>query len=158
MKALVVYYSRTGHAAQVAEQLAKELGADTERLVDKTKRNGPLGWLRSGRDATREIPADIEEPKRDPAGYDLVVIGTSIWNHRMSTPVLAYLTRFSAKLPAVAFFITCYGNYQQTLETMARLAGRAPNATLIVLDKELKRGEHAAKLREFVAKLGAPAT
>ena len=153
----MVYYSRTGHAAQVADQIAKELGADTERLVDKTKRSGILGWLRSGRDASREIPADIEEPKKDPAGYDLVVVGTPVWAHRMSTPALACLKRYSGKLPAVAFFITCAGNYQQTLETMGGLAGKAPMATLVVLDRELKRGEHAVKLQEFVGKLNTSA-
>lgn len=157
MKALVVYYSRTGHAAQVAEQIAKELGADAERINDKKKRCGIIGWLGAGRDATREIPADIEEPKKDPTAYDLVVVGTPIWAHRMSTPVLAYLKRFSGKLPAVAFFITCGGNYQQTLETMGGLAGKAPMATLVVLDRELKRGEHAVRLLEFVGKLSSPA-
>jgi len=153
MRTLVVHYSRTGHAAQVAGQIAKELGADTELIVDKMKHGGILGWLRAGKDATREIPADIAEPQKDPAGYELVVIGTPIWAHRMSTPVLAYLKRFSGKLPAVAFFLTCSGNYQRTLETMAVLAGKSPKATLVVFERELKRGEHAAKLQEFVGKL-----
>jgi len=153
MKTLVVYYSRKGHTAQVAEQIARELGADTESITDKKKRSGIFGWLGAGKDATREIPADIEEPKKDPAGYDLVVVGTPVWAHRMSTPALAYLKRYSGKFPSVAFFINCGGNYRQTLETMATLAGKAPVATLVVLDKQMGRGEHVAKINEFTGKL-----
>jgi len=154
-RALVVYYSRKGHVARVAEAIAQELGADTERLVDKTKRSGILGLLSCGRDASREIPADIEEPQKDPAAYDLVVVGTPVWNAHMSTPVLAYLKKHSGRLPRTAFFMTCFGRYKQTFETMGAVAGKTPLATMVVLNNELARGRHRAKVREFVAKLTA---
>ena len=34
MRALVVFYSRTGNAKFVAENVASELGADTEEVTD----------------------------------------------------------------------------------------------------------------------------
>jgi flavodoxin len=48
MKALVVFYSRTGATKQVAEALAESLNCDSEELIDTKKRGGPLGFL-SGR-------------------------------------------------------------------------------------------------------------
>jgi len=49
MKALVVFYSRTGTTKQVAEALAQSLNCDSEELIDTKKRSGPLGFLSAGR-------------------------------------------------------------------------------------------------------------
>jgi len=155
MKALVVHYSRTGNTEKVANELAQALGADTETIIDKKNRKGPIGWLVAGKDSTKKIPADIEEPKKDPSWYDLVVIGTPVWAWTVSAPVLAYLNRFSGKFPEVAFFLTYDGNMEKTFEDMTVAAGRQPKATLAVHVKELKRGEHSQKVKEFVAKLSS---
>jgi flavodoxin len=155
MKTLVVYYSRKGHTAQVAEQIAKELGADIDIIVDKKGRGGLGGWLSAGKESMKDIPANIEEPKRDPAGYELVVIGSPIWAGRISTPTRAYLRRYASKFPDVAFFISCFGDNEGMFEYMASLAGKAPKATIFVPNKEQKAGAHAAKVKEFIEKLRA---
>ena len=153
MRTLVVYYSRKGHTAQLAEQIAKELGADTEEIVDRKQRCGPLGWMSSGRESMKDVPAEIEEPKRDPAGYGLVVIGGPVWAGKIATPARSYMRKFSGKLPELAFFTTSAGDNEGTFEHMASLAGKAPKATLSVRNKEQKAGAHAAKVQEFAGKL-----
>ena len=50
---LCIYYSRTGHTKQVAEDLAGELGAELVELRDNVDRSGARGWLRCGLDAMR---------------------------------------------------------------------------------------------------------
>ena len=60
MKALVVYYSRTGNTKHVAEMIAGALKADLEELVDKRGREGFLGYLRSGRDAIRDKTTELK--------------------------------------------------------------------------------------------------
>ena len=153
MKTLVVCYSRKGTTAKVADAIAQGLGASTERIIDKKDRSGIFRYLGAGRDATRERPADIEEPKNDPATFDLVVIGTPIWNARMSTPILAYLKRYAGKFHKVAFFISCGGRYKDTLDKMAIASGKQPVATLILLKKEVDSNAHLPKVRDFVGKL-----
>ena len=155
MKTLVVYYSRKGHTAELAGRIAKELGADTEEIVDRKKRGGPLGWMSAGRESMSDIPADIEEPKRDPAGYGLVVIGTPVWAGKISTPARAYCRKFAGRFPELGFFTTSAGENEGTFEHMASLAGKAPKATLSVRNKEQKAGAHADRVREFVGKLKA---
>ena len=153
MKTLVVYYSRKGHTAQIAELIAKELGADIDIIVDKKDRGGLPGWLGAGKESMKDIPANLEEPKCDPAGYGLVVIGSPIWAGKISTPARAYLRRYAGKFPAVAFFISCSGDNEGMFEYMATLAGKAPKATMFVPNKEQKAGAHVAKVKEFVGKL-----
>jgi flavodoxin len=155
MKTLVAYYSRTGNTEKVARELAQALGADTETIIDKKNRKGPIGWLSAGKDASQKVPAQIEEPKKDPSAYDLVVIGTPVWAWTVSAPVLAYLNRFSGKFPEVAFFLTYDGNMEKTFDDMTAAAGKTPKATLAVDARQLKRGEHAGQVKEFVGKLSS---
>jgi menaquinone-dependent protoporphyrinogen IX oxidase len=153
MRTLVVYYSRKGHTAGLAGQIAKELGAETDVIVDKNKRGGPVGWLGAGRESMKDVPADIEEPRCDPAGYELVVVGSPVWAGRISTPARAYLRRYAGKFPELAFFVSCAGDNEGVFEYMATLAGKAPKATLVVPNKEQKAGAHPAKVQEFAGKL-----
>jgi len=153
MKALVVHYSRTGNTEKVAAEIAQTLAADTETIIDQKGRKGPIGWLTAGRDSTRKIPANIDEPKKDPTWYDLVVIGTPVWAWTVSAPVLAYLNKFTGKFPEVAFFLTYDGNMEKTFDDMTAAAGRKPKATLAVHAKDIKSGEFVAKIKEFAAKL-----
>jgi flavodoxin len=153
MKVLVVHYSRTGNTEKVAAEMAKALGADTETIVDQKNRKGPIGWLTAGRDSTKKIPANIEEPKKDPTWYDLVVVGTPVWAWTVSAPVLAYLQKYAGKFPEVAFFLTFDGNMEKTFGDMATAAGKQPKATLAVHAKHIKSGEHVQQIKEFAAKL-----
>jgi len=73
-KVLVVCYSRTGHTKKIAELIAAALKADVEVLVDKKDRSGASGYMGGGREAMKEIPAEIESVVKDPAQYDLVVL------------------------------------------------------------------------------------
>src|SRR5512143_1474864 len=125
MNALVVYFSRSGHTEQVARRVADALHADVEPISEKTSRSGLLGYLRSGFEAaTRRIPT-IEPPVHDLSSYDLVVIGTPIWNASVSSPVRAFLERNRKNLKRVAFFCTMGGSgSERAFREMERAAGR----------------------------------
>jgi len=58
-KILVVFYSRTGNTKKVGEAIAGELNCDTEQIMDVKSRMGIFGWLRSGREAMKEVIAPI---------------------------------------------------------------------------------------------------
>jgi flavodoxin len=151
MKILVVYYSRTGITKIVAEKLAAVLGADQEEIIDQSDRCGVIGYLRCGREAMKKILATIEEPRTDPAEYDLVIIGTPVWAGTMASPVRTYLTAQADKLKRVAFFVTQSGaGGNKTLDDMAELVRRKPVASLVVLSKEAVHSKYQEKLDQFV--------
>jgi menaquinone-dependent protoporphyrinogen IX oxidase len=106
MKALVVYYSRTGNTKKVGDELAKLLSCDVEELVDTASRAGPVGFLKSIREGSGRMMATLQPVKMDPTNYDIVVIGAPNWDANMSSPVRTYLTENKAKFKSVAFFIT----------------------------------------------------
>ena len=110
MKSLVVYYSRSGNTRFVAEKISQKIGGDIEEIIDKKRRKGPLGFVIGGFDATRGRKTDIAEMKKSPRDYDLIVVGTPMWNKRITPAVRTYLedNKFSEK--RVALFCTNNGS------------------------------------------------
>jgi flavodoxin len=154
MKALVVYYSRTGTTRKVVEKLASLLKCVSEEIHDTTNRKGKLGWLRTGKDATSKKLTKLEKVNNDPAFYDIVIIGTSIWNHTLSTPIRTYLTQYKDRFKKVAFFCTYQYTDDNPFEEMELLCGKTPVGTLrLRRKKEVEVDQHIKKTEEFIDKL-----
>lgn len=153
MKTLIVYYSRTGTTAKLAADLAIRLGADLDPIIDPADRSGPLGYIRSGREAMGKKLVPIAPGAKDPANYDLVVIGTPIWGWVMSSPVRAYLDRERRKVKNAAFFCTMGGSHGKAFEEMTTFSGLTPIATLALKTAEVMKSEAEEKIKEFAAKL-----
>ncbi len=154
MKALVVYYSRTGNAKKVGDAIAKAIGADVEELADGKKRGGPIGWLGAGRDGMKGRTTEIAVPAREASAYDLVIIGTPVWGGGISAATRTYIERFKESLPEVALFATCGGGAGKAMDEMEKLIGKRPRARLEVRDKEIDSGEMVRKVRGFAEAIG----
>ncbi|MCX6817682.1 MAG: hypothetical protein NTU57_02400 [Candidatus Aenigmarchaeota archaeon] len=153
MKTLVIFYSRTGNTRKVADEIAKVFGCDTEELADTKKRAGILHYLSSGRDAQKEMLTTLVEPKNDPSKYDLVVIGTPVWASKMSVPVRAYLHLKKDSFKKVAFFYTAGSQNDKIFPDMSKVCGKTPVATLGLSAAEIRKGDSAQKIKEFLEKL-----
>jgi len=154
MKALVVFYSRTGTTRKIADDIAKALRCKTEEIFDTKNRSGVLGWLSSGREGMGEKLTTLVEPKKDPSKYDLVVIGTPIWAGKMSVPVRTYLGLKKDGFKKVAFFYTAGGNYDSSVSAdVEKTCGKSPVATLGLSSAEIKKGGSTEKIKEFLEKL-----
>ncbi len=157
MKALVVYYSRTGNTKKVGDELVKVLPGDLEEIIDTANRAGPVGFAKSGYEGSRKILAKIQPAKTDPSGYDIVVIGTPNWAASMSSPVRAYLTENKAKFKGVAFFCTegVRGGSEKIFADMEAVTGKKPKATLKLNAADLKDVNWAEKVKKFAAEINA---
>jgi len=151
-KALVVFYSRSGTTRVLADLIAAALDADVEEIADVRERSGVLGWVRSIYEATSGRPAAIGPQRRDPAIYDLVVVGTPVWNARVSSPVRAWLERNATRLPpAVALFATMGGRGgDRAVAQMSELIGKTPRATLVAIDDQVWRGRMVEPVAAFM--------
>ncbi|HVY49312.1 MAG TPA: NAD(P)H-dependent oxidoreductase [Minicystis sp.] len=160
MRTLVVYFSRTGHTRNVAHAIARELDADVEEIADATQRRGLLGYLRSAYEAERERSARIAPPVSSAGDYDLVVIGTPVWDANVSSPVRAYLRATRGTLPAkVAFFCTLGGRgSRRVLDKMTVAAGVRPVAELALTERDLAHPSWERAVRDFAERLAAGST
>ena len=153
-KGLVVFYSRTGTTRKVAEALAKVLDCDLEELRDTRTRAGLPGYLRSGADASFGRLTVLEEPEKEPADYDFVIVGSPVWRLSVSTPVRTYLTLYRGWMRRMAFFVTESGiGGRRALDQMASLCCRKPLAELILTRHQVERGRHLPDVERFSQEL-----
>jgi flavodoxin len=154
VKALAVFYSRTGTTRKVAESISKALSCDIEEIFDTKSRAGPLGFITAGRDASEKKLTVIQESKMDPSVYDIVVIGTPVWAGTMSAAIRTYVSQNRERFKRVAFFCTCGGmDADRTLEAMKDLCGKETVASLTITKKETEGEEYSEKIREFVTRI-----
>ena len=154
MNPLVVFYSRTGATKRVGETLAEMLDCDSEELLDTKKRSGPLGFLLAGKDATAKKLTKLTDIKRDPALYDLIILGTPIWAGTLSSATRTYIANNKSKFKRVAFFCTHGGGEsQQLFAEMESLCERSPVSSFAIKEEEVKNGAHQDKLRQFADEL-----
>jgi flavodoxin len=156
MHVLVAYYSRTGHTKQVAEEIAKELKCDADEILDTVNRAGPIGFLMAGRQASTTTLTKLQPIRKDPANYDLVIVGTPVWARHVSTPVRTYIVENKDKLKKVAFFVT-EGDKgdEQTIKEMEELSGKKAAGTLVVKVVDIKTGDYREMVKKFVQGLSA---
>ena len=138
-KTLIVFHSRTGHTKRVAQALARRLDADLDEIRIVQPLAGIAGYAMCAIEAGAGLAPALRPMHRNPAAYELVVIGTPVWFWSLASPVRSWLERNPPK-HRVAFFCTMGGSGAgRVFATMAELAGRAPVATLALLEKELDR-------------------
>ena len=156
MKTLIVYFSRTGRTKLIAEEIQKILGGDVEEIHDTKTRTGIMGWLSAGRDAGAKALTSLKPVEKDPALYNLVVVGSPTWGGSVSTPIRTYLETYKASLPDVALFSTGEGGGPEALDDMDAIIGNRSIARLHLTRKEeIDAKQYAAKLEEFTAKIQA---
>lgn len=154
MKALVVYYSRTGTTKILGEAIAKGLGAEVEELIDQKKRLGlrPFRWLIAGMDARRRKLTSIKVQK-PPQDYDLILIGTPIWAGRMTPAVRTYLESQNLEGKKVGFF--CTGGKESSFDELKRIVPKSTLVgTLCLSPVDVQSSAYAEKIRPFLASLG----
>jgi flavodoxin len=151
MANLVVFYSRSGKTKKIGTLISEQLKCENEEIFDTKKRSGIFGYLKSGRDAIKKKLTILQEIKKNPASYDLVIIGTPIWGANMSTPIRTYITEHKEKFKTIAFFCTeGSSGGQKCFKSMEELCGKKPIATLEIKGKEIKKDMYREKINSFL--------
>lgn len=164
-KVLVAFYSSAGTTRKVGHMIAAALGADVEDIQEVNPRQldaqGPgglrkfRGIMLAGAETGIGRSTPILPGKYNPADYDLVVIGTPIWNARLTGPVRTYIARHKDQFKSVAFFRTGLSPKPSVrcFQQMEEACGKAPRATANFQAEKVKAGDVDAQVQEFVSRL-----
>lgn len=150
MKILVAYYSLYGHTGKVGERIAKLLNADVEAIKDTKNLSHLISWGVGAFDEELKKPTQIEKTKNQVREYDLVVIGTPIWDG-ITPPIKAYLMQNNFK--KVAFFITSGAAAEDAAYLMSKLSKKKPVAVLEIQDRQVDNKEDKDLINEFCRKI-----
>jgi flavodoxin len=162
-KALVVFHSSSGNTKKVAQAVGEALSADMEQIrpvkpfhVD-IKGKGLGNFVNISRAALGGMTAraaSIEEAQRDPAGYDLVLIGTPVYANSLPAPVRAYIERYGSRFKEVAFFCTGEDpNNEHIFELLEEACGQAPCTSFPFHAPQIRTGEFHPQVEAFIARL-----
>ena len=153
-KILVVFYSRTGNTKKIAEEISADLKCDIDEIIDTKDRSGVSGYMAGGRDAMKKNLTVIKEMKKNPADYDMIIVGTPVWAAKMAPAVRTYISQNKEKIKNAAYFCTMGGRGDKTtFADMEEATGKKPAATLTIFEREIKKNEYKAKVEEFVKAL-----
>lgn len=154
MKALVIFYSRSGKTKKVAKKISALLKCDMEEIIDTRNRKGIPGFLSAGSDANMRRLTTLKDIKKDPSLYDLLIIGTPVWSSNISTPIRTYITLHKRELKNIAFFCTRLGsNAEKVFADMENICQKKPFALLELTSREVVRNMDNQKIDDFIKKI-----
>ena len=141
MKTLIVYYSRSGHARKVAQEIQKKLNCDVEEIKTKKSYAGIIGWMLAGKEGSQRTSAEILPTEKNPKDYELVIFGTPIWGWNISSPLRAYLEQNKNKFNKIGAFCTMGGQYGKCFDDIELICGKKLEIKVAFTDKEISQGE-----------------
>lgn len=127
--ALIVFYSLDGDVRFLARTLAKELMLDSMELelVKPHPTHGFMKYFTGGFLAATCATPPLHPLAHDAADYDLIFVGTPVWNSHPTPAVRTFLKDADLKGKRVAFF-TSYGD--NDVKTYRVLTSLVPGATV----------------------------
>jgi hypothetical protein len=156
VKTLVVYFSRTGQTQRVANEIARRCDAHLEGI--RLQRQGAswfAGWRYNWQTLTHAEPP-ICRPTRNPANYDLVVLGIPTTRTGLAPPIRSYVRQYGDRIRHMALFCAeGTGIDAQGFSEVSALYGKRPVATFGVARKHLPAIAHREQLIDFVESIRA---
>lgn len=149
MKKLFIYYSYTGNGDIIAEKL-KEKDIDIRVITPKK----PLpksflgGMLTGGFLAGINAKTPLLDFNSNISDYDEVIIGSPIWNARVSSPINTVLNELKGVDKKISFIF--YAGSGTGKKAAKRIAKEYPNSKVLFMQEPKKHPEELNKLEEFL--------
>ena len=150
MNKYFIYYSATGNGDYLAE-LLKEAGYEPVK-VETIKPIGKVGFfkiLSFGGKAMFKCKAKIKAINLELNSDDLVIIGSPIWNDRLSTPINSVLAKFNFNKETTEFIL--YPAGEDTKKSLAQIKKLGFVKEPIVISHPIKKQDTAKeKLAQLI--------
>ncbi|WP_167957734.1 flavodoxin family protein [Anaerosporobacter faecicola] len=151
MKTLVVYYSMEGNTKFAAQELAKEVQGDLLELVpQKAYPTGKISkFIFGGKAATFGEKPKLKPYDCDCNQYDLILIGTPIWNSRITPPLNTFLRDHDLSEKTIALFASSAGGDASRFFDYMKERYSHIIDTLSLTNAALQKEETEKKVKEF---------
>ncbi len=150
MKTLVTYFSCTGQTARIAKEIAKCCDGHLDAIWPQQADDSWLAAWRYGWQALVRAEPPIQRPNRNPAAYDLVVIGAPILRVGLAAPVRSYVRQYAGRFKKIAFFCAEGGGVEERgFAELSKLCGKPPVATFAVTRRRLPTAASRKEIFDF---------
>ena len=144
MNKIFIYYSLSGNGDSVANYLMNK-GIDIRKvLLKKEFPKSKFGSImKGGFLASINYKSKLLDFNSDISSYNHIIIGTPIWNSRISTPINTVLSKLDLTNKELTFIL--YSASGSDNKAMERINKEYPNANIINL-REPKKNDFASEL------------
>jgi len=97
IKAIVLYYSRTGDTRVVANTIQAALDCDLQEIKDLKDRSGIKGFWEGMSDVSDKVAADIKPETLDLDAYQLIVICSPVWGQQFAPAITTFMSGIDFK-------------------------------------------------------------
>lgn len=104
MRELVVYFSRKGYVKKLAEDIARERGADIFELKTTERTAGFLGFWWCGRFGMHRWGMPLISLPESLESYEKITICSPIWVFSVCAPVREFLGAAAGKIKAAEYY------------------------------------------------------
>jgi flavodoxin len=151
VKALVVYFSRTGQTTRIAKEIARRCDAHLDAIHLEQQGESWVAHWRYHWHALTHAEPPIQRPERNPANYDIVVVGVPVSRTGLAPPVRSYVHQYGPRIKRLALFCAeGRGLEEQGFSELSRLYGKKPVATCGISSRHLPTIASRKQLIDFV--------
>ena len=145
MKKIFIYYSLTGNGNEVAKYL-KEKNCDIRKVLTKKPlpNNYILQILTGGFKATINYEDNLIDFDSNIKDYDEIIIGSPIWNDRLSSPINTVLKKIDLNNKKIKFIL--YSGSGKAKKASQIINKKLPNSKIIILKEPKKNKAELTKL------------
>lgn len=151
MKKIFIYYSYSGNGDSIAE-LFKNSGYEIRKVIRKKplSKRFLIAMLKGGFEALSKKKAKLIDFDNDVSNYDEVVIGSPIWNGRISSPINTVLSSTNLKGKKLSFVL--YAGGGEAPKAIKRIKKEYVNSEIIILKEPKEYKEELSKISSLLSK------
>ena len=148
MNKLFIYYSNTGNGVIVANELEKA-GYEARRIFPKKDLPKKFFFkvMSGGFLAGLNVKSKLKDFDADISNYDEVVIGSPIWNKRLSTPINKLLSILDLNNKKITFVL--YAGSGEAKYAPKQINKKGIDANIIMLKEPKKYLDELNKLEDI---------
>ena len=140
MKKIFIYYSLTGNGDVIGDYL-KDKGIEVRKVITKEElpKSFVLRIMSGGYKAMIQYKDKLDGFNADISNYDEVIIGSPIWNSRLSSPINSVLDKLKLEGKRVTFIL--YSGSGESKGASKRIKKEYPSAKIIDIKNPLNNKE-----------------
>ncbi len=148
MSKLFIYYSLSGNGDAVAEKL-REKGYEIRKVEPKKKPPKKFFFqiLAGGFNAGRKYREPLKDYDADVSAFDEIVIGSPVWNGRLSCPINTALAETTLREKKVTFVL--YSGSGEAPKAEKQIRNVLPDAAILHLQEPKKHPEMLDRLSDL---------
>ena len=148
MNKIFIYFSETGNGDLIANSLPEDVQKRKVIMKKKLPKSFFFRILTGGFLAGMNIKSKLKDFDNDITGYDEVIIGSPIWNGKLSSPINTVLSKLDLTNKKVSFIL--YSGSGEAKKAISTISKMYKDSKIIILKEPKKYEEELQKLKEIL--------